>query len=329
MTPRPKVLVTPYKLLLPGMPTLEPLQDAGLDPIMNTNGRYWTNSELAALSRDCDYIIATAGKYDESTLSGAQNLKFIIKFGVGTDNINLDYCRQRQIGVAATFGSNHHSVADFAFAMLMSAASRIPDLSNSVRAGIWEGGIHSGVYGKRLAIVGLGRIGIEVAKRACGFSMDIGYWDQIRKKDEEAELGAQYMELDDLLSWADFVSLHLPKNEETAGILDARRLDLIRPSCFLINTARGGLVDEEHLHALLVQKRIAGAAFDVFEREPPTESKLLALANFVATPHCGAATYSSYVLSTRICIDCIVRHHKGQNIQPQYAVLQSAGGSSN
>jgi phosphoglycerate dehydrogenase-like enzyme len=328
MTPRPKILVTPYKLLLPGMPTLEPLQDAGLEPVMNTNGRYWTDGELAALSRDCDYIIATAGKYDESTLSGAQNLKFIIKFGVGTDNIDLDYCRQRGIGVAATFGSNHHSVADFAFAMLMSAASRIPDLNNGVRAGIWEGGIHSGVHGQRLAIVGLGRIGIEVAKRARGFSMDIGYWDQFRKEDEEAELGAQYMEIDDLLSWADFVSLHLPKNEETAGLLDARRLDLIRPSCFLINTARGGLVDEEHLHALLVQRRIAGAAFDVFEREPPTESNLLALPNFIATPHCAAATYSAYVLSTRICIDCIVRHHHGQNIQPQYAVLQSTGGSS-
>jgi lactate dehydrogenase-like 2-hydroxyacid dehydrogenase len=232
-------------------------------------------------------------------LAAGERLRVISQFAVGVDNIDLEAATVRGIPVGHTPGVLTDATADMAFALLMAAARRIPEGVEKVRSGGWRtweplGLLGAEVWGATLGIVGLGRIGTAVARRARGFAMRVLYYDSNRKLDLEAELGVEYAEMKDLLTRADFVSLHCPLLPETYHLIETRALQRMKPTAILVNTARGPVVDARALARALQQGWIAGAALDVTDPEPiPPNHPLLALPNCIVVPHIASGTVTA------------------------------------
>jgi phosphoglycerate dehydrogenase-like enzyme len=305
-----KIVVTLYKMSWPGAPSLDALRQAGFEVKLNTLDRYWTDEELAAELVDAYGVIAGGETYAKSTLDTAKHLKVIARMGVGYDKIDLEYCRRRGIVVTAAFGTNHEAVADFAFSLMLGAASNIVAHATDMRAGVWKNTQHLDIFGQTIGVLGLGRIGRAMARRAAGFNMVRLYWDLERKADAEAE-GIAYRPLDDLLAASDFVSVHLPYTPQTANILGRAEFARMKPTAILVNTARGGIVDEAALFDALSNGAIAGAASDVFAAEP-ANGPLVRLPNFIGTPHCAAATPGAYRNMAASCVDSILTVNAGK-----------------
>ncbi len=239
-------------------------------------------------------------KIDAEMLAAAPNLKIIAQYAVGYDNIDVKAATGRKICVTNTPDVLTDASADFAFAMLMAVARRVVEADRYVREGRWQVAWHPAmmlgrdIFGATIGIVGAGRIGQAVARRARGFSMPVLYYSGSPKPEFEAECKATRVELDTLLKNSDFVSLHVPLNDKTRLLINAERLALMKPSAFLINNARGPVVDEKALHAALSSGRLAGAALDVFAGEPtPADNPLLQLPNVVAAPHISSASFAT------------------------------------
>lgn len=264
---------------------------------VNRSGRPLSRAEWKARLADADAaVINLDDVFDRELFDAAPRLKVLTLFAGSTYNIDMDCARERGVTVCTTPGEITENTADLTFALLLAAARRIPEADRYVRAGRyrqWEpaGLLGTDVYGKTLGIVGLGRIGTAVARRARGFGMDILYTARSGPKPEaEAALGCRYGSLETLLEQADFLCLHCRLTEETAGLIGRAQLARMKPTAFLINTGRGALVDEGALADALLEGRIAGAALDVFAREPAVEPRLLELPSVVLTPHLGAST---------------------------------------
>jgi D-3-phosphoglycerate dehydrogenase len=223
-------------------------------------------------------------------LAAAPRLKVISKHGVGYENIDLEAARDRNIPVAIAGGAIADSVADMALALLLALARQIPQGDASVRAGDWKRFVGPELAGKTLGIVGLGQIGKGVCRRAKGFGLQVVAYDTYQDQAFAASWGVSYLPLDELLAQSDFISLHAPVTAETRHLMGAEQLARMKPTAYLINTARGELVDELALYEALKQGHLAGAASDVFIQEPPGEHPLLTLANFIATPHSAGQT---------------------------------------
>ncbi|MCW4055420.1 MAG: glyoxylate reductase [Candidatus Bathyarchaeota archaeon] len=239
-------------------------------------------------------------KIDAEVFDAAPNLKIVAQFAVGFDNIDVKEATKRGIYVTNTPGVLTETTADFAWALLMAAARRVVEADKYVRTGKWRVGWHpmmfqgGDVYGATLGIVGLGRIGSSIAKRAKGFDMKVLYHDVIRRQDLEKELDIEYTEIDTLLQKADFVTLNVPLLKETHHLIDEKRLKLMKKTAILINNARGPVVDEEALYNALKEGWIAGAGLDVFEQEPtPVGNPLLTLDNVVVAPHISSASFET------------------------------------
>lgn len=235
-------------------------------------------------------------RWDQERLALAPNLKILANFAVGYDNIDVAACTERGILVTNTPGVLTEATADLAFALLMAAARRIPEADQTVKAGGWtamaadfmEG---RSVFGGTLGIIGMGRIGQAVARRAVGFGMRILYQNRRRDEAAEAALGAEYRSLDALLTESDFVVVLCPRTPETIGLIGARELGLLKPTAVLVNVARGRIVDEAALYEALTAGRLWAAGLDVWAEEPvPVSNPLLGLSNVVALPHIGSAT---------------------------------------
>lgn len=228
---------------------------------------------------------------DREVIDAAQNLKIISNLAVGYNNIDLDAARERGIAVTNTPDVLTETTADLTFALLLATARRLVEAEKTVRSGDWKSWTPMGmtgqdVFGATLGIIGMGRIGEGVCRRASGFDMKVMYHNRSRKSLENVE----YAELDDLLAKSDFVVVLTPLTEETKGMIGKRELGLMKDTACLINVARGGIVDEDALYEALKSKSIWGAGFDVFEKEPlPLESKLLELDNLTVLPHIGSA----------------------------------------
>lgn len=237
-------------------------------------------------------------RVDDELLDAAPNLKVVSNMAVGYDNIDVPAATRRRIPVGNTPGVLTESSADHAFALLMAAARRLPEGERYVRAGQWQTWSPSlllgrDVFGATLGIVGLGRIGQAVARRARGFGMPILYSGGSDKNAAYA-LGAEHRELDDLLRESDFVSVHVPLRPETYHLIGARELALMKPTAILINTARGGVVDPVALYEALKAEQIAAAALDVTEPEPISpDDPLLTLDNCLIVPHIASATVAT------------------------------------
>ncbi|HSG82466.1 MAG TPA: hydroxyacid dehydrogenase [Gemmatimonadota bacterium] len=258
---------------------------------------------------DAAGLKAIIGKYDAvivrsrtrltaEILAGAERLKVIGRAGVGVDNIDIDFAAGRGIVVLNVPAGNVISVAEHTLALILSMVRQIPQAQASLARGEWRRKHFQGVelHGKTLGLAGAGRIGAEVAKRARAFGMRVIAYDPYLSDERAEQLGVELVTLSRLLEEADVVSVHTPLTEETRGMIGARQLALMKPDAYLVNAARGGVVDEVALVEALQEGRLAGAALDVFEHEPlPADSPLLKLDNVVAVPHIGAATREAQV----------------------------------
>jgi D-3-phosphoglycerate dehydrogenase / 2-oxoglutarate reductase len=238
-------------------------------------------------------VVRSQTQVDADVIEAGKRLKVIARAGVGVDNVDLDAATRCGIVVCNAPQSNIISAAEHTVAMLLAVARNIPQAHGALTEGRWERSRWTGteVYGKTLGVLGLGRIGSLVAKRCQAFGMDVIAYDPFLAPDRAARMEVELLSsVEAVLSRADFVTVHLPRTPETANLLDADRLALMRPDARLINVARGGIIDEAALATALREGRIAGAALDVFAKEPLADSPLFGLPNVVLTPHLGAST---------------------------------------
>ena len=256
-----------------------------------------THDELIEAVRGASGVLSTATeKMDGEVMDTAgEGLRVIANMAVGYDNIDVKAARQRGVVVTNTPGVLDETTADVAFVLMLAAARRLGEGERLLRAGKWEWwgpkqlrGLD--VWGKRLGVVGMGRIGQAVARRARGFGMEILYHNRSRNEEAEKELGARYLDLDDLLRESDFISIHTPLTDETRHLMGERELGLMRETAVLVNTSRGPVVDEAALADALAEGRIFAAGIDVYEEEPKVHPRLLELENAVLAPHIGSAT---------------------------------------
>lgn len=256
-----------------------------------------------SIGKDKDKLLEVIGDYDglairsatkvtEKILTAATNLKVIGRAGIGVDNVDIPEASKRGIIVMNTPFGNMITTAEHAIAMMFAVARQIPEASASTHAGKWEKSKFMGVEltNKTLGVIGAGNIGGIVCQRGVGLRMKVIAYDPFLSQERAKELGVTKVELDELLERSDFITLHVPKTEHTAGMINAEALAKTKKGVRIINCARGGLVDEAALADALKSGHVAGAAFDVFEVEPATDSPLFNLPNVVCTPHLGAAT---------------------------------------
>jgi glyoxylate reductase len=269
------------------------------DARLNLEDRPMTAAELADAAAVAQVLVPTVtDRIDKAVLAKAgPNLKLIASFGTGIDHVDLDEARARGITVTNTPGVLTEDTADMTMALILAVMRRIGEGERLVRSGNWTGWsptsmLGTRVGGKRLGIIGMGRIGTAVARRARAFGMSIHYHNRRRlHPDAEADFEATYWEsLDQMLAHMDVISVNCPHTPATFHLLSARRLKLVRPHAFIVNTARGNVIDEAALADRLAAREIAGAALDVYEHEPAISRKLLGLDNVVLLPHMGSAT---------------------------------------
>lgn len=285
-----RILITPRSFGKTSNVPFEMLEGQGYEIIRNDTGRSYTEDELLKVIEDADGVIAGLDPITRRVLEKGKKLKVVSKYGVGVDNIDLEAARELGIKVTYTPGANNESVADFAFALMLSLSRKVNELDEIVRSNKWEKKIGTEVYGKTIGIVGTGAIGKGVARRAGGFNMEVLAYDIYPDEAFAKQTGMKYVDKKTLLERSDFITLHVPLTDEMYHFIGSVELDMMKKSSILINTSRGGIVDEEALYNALKENKIAGAALDVYETEPPTDSKLLELKNILLAPHCGAST---------------------------------------
>jgi glyoxylate reductase len=272
--------------------------------------------EVAALGErreDVEALVVANERVDQAVLDLLPSLRLVANFSVGYDQIDLDACRARGVAVTNTPGVLDAATADLAFALVLATRRRLVEGDDHVRSGQWGTRwsnapfLGRDVSGSTLGIVGLGRIGGALARRARGFDMRVLYH---QRTPVEAP-GLEYRALDDLLREVDVVSIHAPLTPETEGLISRERLALLRDGGTLVNTARGGLVDEDALVEELVSGRIS-AGLDVFVHEPAVPEALLGLANVVLTPHIGSGTVETRAAMTRVVVDNLLAAERGE-----------------
>ncbi len=291
------------------MPTVlicDPIADAGIDLLLDRAevilAGDWDRQRLMAAAADVDGMVVRSGTdCDAELIEAAPNLRVIARAGVGVDNIDLDAATRRGIAVVNTPTGNTIAAAEHAMGMMLALARRIPSANAALKEGRWakKEAIGRQLYRKTLGIIGLGKIGQEVAKRARAFEMTVLAHDPYVPDDTARELGVEPVELDELLEKSDVISLHATLTEQTRHMIGAEELARMKSGALLINCARGGLVDEEALIDALRRGAPAGAALDVFEHEPEPSPELVGRPQVIATPHVAASTEEAQALVAR------------------------------
>jgi glyoxylate reductase len=273
---------------------------------------------LAGARPDVEALAVVGETIDRQTLDLYPHLRVVANYGVGYDGIDVAACAARGVAVTNTPGVLDAATADLAMSLILASRRRVVEGDSFVRSGKWGAEwvatalLGDEVSGATLGIVGLGRIGRAVVRRARGFDMHILYAKRSRLTEaEERDLGVQYRDLDDLIAEAEIVTLHIPLTPETERLIDARRLALMQPGACLVNTARGAIVDEPALVEALVAGRIR-AGLDVFTDEPRVPAELLSLPNVVLTPHVGSATQATREAMTRVLVDNLLAAADGK-----------------
>jgi D-3-phosphoglycerate dehydrogenase / 2-oxoglutarate reductase len=271
-------------------------------------------AELIRRVRDADVVvnIRAHARFTTSVLAACDRLRLISVWGTGTDHIDLAACRARGVTVAHTPGVNAHAVAEHTMALMLAVTRRIPSFAAAVRAGQWPRDLLVQLDGKTLGIVGLGAVGRRVATLAAPFGLRLLASTHGDDAGRAALVGAQHLPLDALLRESDIVTLHLRLSDETTGLLGRERLALMKPSAFLINTARGGLVDRDALVDSLRAGRLRGAGLDVFHEEPiRADDPLLLLPNVVLTPHNAGMTPEVIDVGLRQAVENVASYLRG------------------
>jgi glyoxylate reductase len=278
------------------------IPEAGLEPLEGFDVTVLSElppgrDELLEAARGVDGVLSTLTEQIDAGFMDAagDHLKVIANMAVGYDNVDLKAANERGIIVTNTPEVLNETTADTAFMLMLAAARRLGEGERIVRSGRWEAWgpkmlLGPDVWGKRLGVLGFGRIGRAVARRAKGFGMEICYWSRSRKEEAEEELGARYLELDELFETCDFFSIHTPLTEVTTHLIGAEEIGKMKPEAVLVNTSRGPVVNEDALAGALEDERIFAAGLDVYEEEPKVHPKLLELENVVLAPHIGSAS---------------------------------------
>ncbi len=253
-------------------------------------GRSLQEGELVNLVADVDGIIVGNEKLTEKVISSAKKLKVISKHGAGVDNIDLNFASQKGIIVTNVPDANFNAVADLVFGLMIALTRKICVGNQEVRRGKWKRIIGTEICEKNLGVIGTGRAGKAVIKRAKGFDMKIFAHDIFEDEIFAAHYCFSYITLQKVLRNSDFLTIHVPLTRETRHLIGEEELNQMKKTAYLINTSRGEVVDEDALYKVLSEKRIAGAALDVYKDEPPVNSPLLKLDNVLLTPHIGAYT---------------------------------------
>ncbi|OII13254.1 phosphoglycerate dehydrogenase [Curtobacterium sp. MCBA15_008] len=247
---------------------------------------------LASLADAHAVLVRSATKVDAEAIAAAPNLKVVARAGVGLDNVDIKAATTAGVMVVNAPTSNIISAAELTVGHILSLARHIPAAHASLAAGTWKRSAYTGVelYEKTVGIIGLGRIGALITQRLQAFGVQVIAYDPYVTTARAQQLGVELVSLDDLLKRSDFITIHMPKTPETVGMLSDDQFALMKPTAFVVNVARGGLIDEDALHRALTANTIAGAGLDVFVSEPPKDSPLVSLPNVVVTPHLGAST---------------------------------------
>lgn len=309
---RERILTTP-RSYGKNMPELfECLEAAGYEVVRNTTGGILEKEQMKALISDCVGIIVGVDPLDAEVLAAAPKLRAISKYGVGVDNIDLDYCKDHGITVSRAVGANSEAVADYAVALMLAVARRVPMIDRKCRELNWGKITTRDVSHATLGLFGLGAIGKNVARRAQGFGMKVMAYDPYWPEDFARENSIERANAEAIFQQADFISLHLPLTPETEGFVGERELSMMKPTAILINTARGGLVDEKALLRALKENRIYGAGLDAFAHEPPEDDAWFSLDNVVLGSHCAASTIGATENMGRMATENIIRDLKGE-----------------
>jgi phosphoglycerate dehydrogenase-like enzyme len=289
------VLVTARTMNETGQRAFQTLREAGVNLIFPPKQGPLTEAELLPQLPNMDAVLASMDKFTDKVLSApeAKSLKLISRWGVGYDAIDIPAATRNGIAVAYCPGMLNEAVADYAFSLLCALARRVHEGHVIMRGGEWKLAWGHNIHGKTLGILGCGRIGQAMARRAAGFGMKlIGY--DICENEEAKKLGMKFVPLDELLARSDFLSLHSAATAENKNMIGAKQLRSMKPTSYIINTARGALIDEEALLAALEQKWIAGAALDAFVVEPlPKDHPLRSAPNILITPHQASCSFET------------------------------------
>ncbi len=287
-----KILITPRSFASFSDKSLKMLSERNYKIKRNITGRPYKKEEMLKLIKDVDGIIIGIDELSAEIIEEADALKVISKYGIGLDNIDINMATNKKIIVTSTPTANVDAVADLAFGLILSLARRVPEADRKTKSGKWGKIIGKSVWEKTIGIIGLGKIGKQVVKRAQGFEMNILVFRRNIFKDKKfaQKYGIKYVNLEKLLQKSDYITIHVPLNDATRNMISYKELGKIKKDAFLINTSRGGIVDEKALYDALRNNKLRGAALDVYNNEPLRESPLKELDNIIMTPHIGAYT---------------------------------------
>lgn len=289
-----KILITPTSLSQNlGIAALDPLRERGVELVANPYGRPMSPDELIPALRDVDGVIAGLDTFSAEVFAAAPQLAVVARYGVGYDRIDLQAARSAGVRVTNTPGANGHSVAELAVGLMFAVARQIPQTSTAVAAGEWPRFQGIELAGRRLGVLGLGAIGAATARMAQGIGMEVLGFDPGLSAEQMGQLGVTAAELEEIFAHSDVLSLHIPLNEHTRHIVSAERINAMPQGAIIINTARGGLIDEQAAAQALDAGHLHGIGLDAYETEPPTDSLLVGHPRVVATPHSGAHSEES------------------------------------
>jgi D-3-phosphoglycerate dehydrogenase len=293
------------------------------DARFNNTGRTLAGADLVQHLDGCDGAIIALERIDAGVLDALPRLKTISKYGVGLDSLDLAAMEQRGVALGWTPGVNRRSVAELVIAFAIALLHRVPEASTELRNGVWRQLVGRELTGRTIGIIGCGNVGKEVAALFRAFGCRVLANDIVDYASFYQEHGVLPVPIERLIAESDVVTLHVPYDASTANILDGERLAAMKSGAVLINTARGGLVDEATLVQLLSAGHLAGAAFDVFATEPPEDAALLSAPGFLATPHIGGSSEEAILAMGRAAIDGLADARRPSEIVPQ--LLNQAG----
>lgn len=298
------------------MEPIEYLKQHGCEVELVPQGKKMSEDDLVACAAEVDAMVVGIEKITARVIQAGKKLKVIAKHGAGVDNIDMETATKNKIVVTSAPGANSDAVADMTMGLFLALARSLPFADRSVKGGGWPRMAGTQLNKKTLGIIGVGQIGKKVARRAAGFDMKILVYDVVKDEEFAATHGVTYLPLDDVIQSSDFISIHVPLTSTTRNLISTREFGMMKKGAFLVNIARGGIVDETALFPALKEKKISGAALDVFAQEPPTGSPLLSLDNFIATPHMGGYTMEALNETGMICVRNIMDVLAGK--KPQF-----------
>ncbi|MCP9356902.1 phosphoglycerate dehydrogenase [Liquorilactobacillus satsumensis] len=305
-----KVLITPRGFANNGLDQIRRMEDKGLSVDYNDTGLQYSSQTFLNKARNSDAIIVGVDKIDKNIIDSCPNLKVICKFGVGTDNIDMDYAKRKKIIVCKTIGSNSNAVAEHVMALIYCWSKNLYTTINSVKKSSWTKLTGTEIRGKTLGILGFGEIGKQLARQADGIGMNVLVNDVCKIPIEIVnKYHVKEVSKNDIYRNADYISLHLPLLDTTKNMISTQQLKEMKKSAVLVNAARGGIVDEKALYVALKNHEIQAACFDVFSVEPPAQNEpLLKLSNFLLTSHTAARTVEADQRTCVISTNAVLKH---------------------